>query len=154
MGDEGSLKTLIRQSGSLKKCAVGGGFLFQSQRVGAGGGGQAGECQFAAGVGKGDGFAGFGRGGFLRQHRYQYFRRFAAGGADGAAVGHLCEHGFQIDQFHRREKLVGSVVALAHGFEHGGAGCDAALVQKGFDFVGIEGLFRLLLEMGGIVEKY
>ena len=68
MGDEGSLKTFIRQSGSLKKRAVGGGFLFQSQRVGAGGGGQAGERQFAAGVGKGDGFAGFGRGGFLRQH--------------------------------------------------------------------------------------
>ena len=109
------------------------------------------QAAFAAGVGHG--FARFGQLGFLRQLADKDFRGFAAGGADARHLRHLRQHGVQIHAFDNVQEFVRSIAVHTDGFEHGGAGGDAAFPQEGFDFFGIERFARCGDEMRGVVEK-
>ena len=106
------------------------------------------------GQSEGQRFAGFRHFRRIGQQGEQYFGGLAAGGAYMAAARQPGEYGGQIHGFHYAQEFVGGVVLLAHGFEHGGAGGDAALAQEGFDSFRVKRFFARFLEMGGIVEEH
>ena len=106
------------------------------------------------GQSEGQRFAGFRHFRRIGQQGEQHFGSLAAGGAYMAAARQPGEYGGQIHGFHHAQEFVGGIVLLAHGFEHGGAGGDAALVQEGFDFFRVKRFFADFLKMRGIVEKH
>ena len=106
------------------------------------------------GQSEGQHFAGFRHFWRIGQQGEQHFGGLAAGGAYMAAARQPGEYGGQIHGFYHAQEFVGGIVLLAHGFEHGGAGGDAALAQEGFDFFRVKRFFAHFLEMSGIVEEH
>lgn len=121
------------EAGFEEEPAVGVGFLFDGEGVGAGGGWHTGDVEYASVGRPGD----FNPLPYLR-HVRRCDRRYHAGGflacgGDETAVGHLGKEFAEVDRLHDVEKLVGGVVLESADCGAGVVESDTLLSEKGTD---------------------